>query len=419
MEALRTPLDAIRRRVNREIALRRAIPSSEVDAEAVRRFWSSLSPAVRLDVLRFTDSAIVSRVHGYMITLLKADIWSRMNEVSSASEVAPRLSGFEFEAPAERDCLGSLRAPIAILATEEFVVDGDLLETLELELGSPLLEGRPVLLKKDWSTVFDNPPSCWEDLQQQVYRLVELAIFHAERDPYFQLLSESSAAQASVPSRRGGRRKANKVIGRTPATKNDASKASQDMESNPSGPSVDAVSEAPERPESPPPPSEAKDPQRNEETTGENVGNDDAPLEVEEFESMEEKAIVAERIENVETLPEPAAKEETEKVGAEPVETRPISRSALLERPRLPRRLPTNEAVTCFQWLPDLFQDQPNHQFQLMQYRQKAQGIREAETAVARAVVKNTFFEVQVLDGHEAQEEHPLRRCASAGATLN
>ena len=30
-------------------------------------------------------------------------------------EPAPRLEGFEFEAPAERDCMGSLRAPIAIM----------------------------------------------------------------------------------------------------------------------------------------------------------------------------------------------------------------------------------------------------------------------------------------------------------------
>eukprot|EP00439_Symbiodinium_sp_Y106_P034708 s152_g4.t1 len=146
---------------------------------------------------------------------VQGDIWSRMNEVSSASDVTPRLSGFEFEAPAERDCLGSLRAPIAMLATEEFAVDDGLLDTIEKELGSQLLDGRPVLLRKDWSTVFDPAPSCWEELQQQLYRLVELAIFHAERDPYFQLLRESGGGpeQESLPSRRGGRRKAKKVIG--------------------------------------------------------------------------------------------------------------------------------------------------------------------------------------------------------------
>lgn len=36
---------------------------------------------------------------------------------------APRLTGFEFEAPAERDCLGSLRAPIAIMATQHAITE--------------------------------------------------------------------------------------------------------------------------------------------------------------------------------------------------------------------------------------------------------------------------------------------------------
>ena len=36
---------------------------------------------------------------------------------------APRLTGFEFEAPAERDCLGSLRAPIAIMVTQHAITE--------------------------------------------------------------------------------------------------------------------------------------------------------------------------------------------------------------------------------------------------------------------------------------------------------
>ena len=45
-----------------------------VDSGACCHFLrSGLSPAVRLDVLRFTDAAIVQRVHSHMITLLKAE----------------------------------------------------------------------------------------------------------------------------------------------------------------------------------------------------------------------------------------------------------------------------------------------------------------------------------------------------------
>ncbi|CAL1130202.1 unnamed protein product [Cladocopium goreaui] len=160
-----------------------------------------------MEVLRFTDSTIVQRVHDYMIKLLKADIWSRMNDVSiDGDEPAPRLAGFEFEAPAERDCLGSLRAPIAIMATEEFAADENLIQSLEHKLGSSLLTGRPALQRKDWSTVFDVSPSCWEELQDQVYRLVELALFHAGRDPYFQLMRDAP------PQPRSRRRKVRKPV---------------------------------------------------------------------------------------------------------------------------------------------------------------------------------------------------------------
>ena len=150
MEALRAPFDAVRRRVNRGIALHRAVPCAEVDAAAVRRFWRQLALELRLEVLRFTDAAVVQRVHDAMIRLLRAEIWSRMNDVTEP--VVPRLEGFEFEAPAERDCLGGLRKPIAIMATEDFAADEQLLEALERQLGSPFLEGRPALQPKDWST---------------------------------------------------------------------------------------------------------------------------------------------------------------------------------------------------------------------------------------------------------------------------
>ena len=40
---------------------------------------------------------------------------AKLVNLCSPEEPAPRLAGFEFEAPAERDCLGSLRAPIAIM----------------------------------------------------------------------------------------------------------------------------------------------------------------------------------------------------------------------------------------------------------------------------------------------------------------
>lgn len=44
---------------------------------------SALSTEVRMEVLRFTDSTIVQRVHDYMIKLLKAEPWWRRIEANS------------------------------------------------------------------------------------------------------------------------------------------------------------------------------------------------------------------------------------------------------------------------------------------------------------------------------------------------
>lgn len=43
---------------------------------------SALSTEVRMEVLRFTDSTIVQRVHDYMIKLLKAEPWWQRNEAN-------------------------------------------------------------------------------------------------------------------------------------------------------------------------------------------------------------------------------------------------------------------------------------------------------------------------------------------------
>lgn len=361
MEALRAPLDAIRTRLNRRIALQRAVPESEVDVKAVRTFWSSLPTEVRLEVLRFTDSTVVQRVHDYMIKLLKADIWSRMNDVSTGDEPAPRLEGFEFEAPAERDCMGSLRAPIAIMATEELAANDQLLETMEELLGSPLLNGRPALQHRDWSTVFDVSPSSWEELQQQLYRLVELAIFHAERDPYYQLLRD--APVPPMRRRRKAKRPAKKESTAISAADQTASaEQNQKVSQNTAATSMNATAEMTEE----------------DNKLGDEEGESDNP----DQEIAEDAACLE-----------------------QPAQLRPMAGSAEMAcRPRL--RLSSEEA-TCFRWLPDIFQD--GSHFQLMQYRSR--DAAEAKIPVARAYVRNTFVEVEVLDEHDVTPK--LRRSAS------
>mmetsp|Transcript_53544 Transcript_53544/g.96076 ORF Transcript_53544/g.96076 Transcript_53544/m.96076 type:complete len:343 (-) Transcript_53544:377-1405(-) len=337
MEALTRPLDAIRKRVQRQLALRRASPATDVDPAALKRFWSSLSPAVRREVLHFQDAALVRTVHSHMFALLKADMWRQMN--GAGDDEVGRLTGFEFEVPAERTCMGSLQDPFAIVATPEFANEKDLLGLLADTLGSEILSGRPALQKPDWLTVFADTPSSWSELQEQVFRLVELAIFHAERDPYFQLLAESRSHEDT-----GKRRVAKK------------------REKKKHAPAVCA----------------------------EETADDTEVIAI----SMPDK---------LEEVHQPAVKQEEDKEevcdqsstdGDEP-RSREVAQSRPLE-------------ATCFEWLPDLFNDKEASEFRLMQYSQGSVSRSPSpEVVVARAYVKNTFMEVEVFD---QPNKKPVRR---------
>lgn len=172
-------MEGLRNRLKSRAALRRALPADKVNPAAVQRFWSRLSEDERLSLLRFEDSDLVQRVDSHMKALCQAEIWQR--STSGCAETT-RLSGFAFECPAERDCLGRRMAPTALCAIPEFAEIDDLLQHLKQQLGSDLLAGRPALHRSDWVTIVDSTPNSWQELQLQVLRLVELAVFHAEQD---------------------------------------------------------------------------------------------------------------------------------------------------------------------------------------------------------------------------------------------
>mmetsp|Transcript_9388 Transcript_9388/g.21344 ORF Transcript_9388/g.21344 Transcript_9388/m.21344 type:complete len:378 (-) Transcript_9388:69-1202(-) len=177
-------MESLRARLQRQVALRRAASTDTVDVEAVRSFWAKLDPEARQGVLRFEDQALVQRLHENMKALCRAEIWAMANGVEGVRDAEPpqRLTGFEFECPAELDCYGRQPSPIAFTATEEYAANDGLLEDLQRELGSPLLQGRPALRRQDWLTTFEGSSASWEDLQHRVLRLVELALFQAQQD---------------------------------------------------------------------------------------------------------------------------------------------------------------------------------------------------------------------------------------------
>jgi len=314
-----------------------------------------LPEAVRLEVLSFRDPTLVQLIHGHMISLLKADMWSQMNGIGT-DVPSERLEGFEFEIPAERTCMGQLRAPIAVLSTAEFAQGASLLDDMEQQLGSSILQGRPALQKQDWHTVFDTVPSSWKELQDQALRLAELAIFHAERDPYFQLLAETArAADASGTTAEAQRRDAGARRGRRKAKRRQAGSA-PDLPTQP-------LSLAKARAVSPTAAASEAD-RRDKEDAAEDDDEEQGDLGEEVEEELGEKK---KRTDTYRLVPHLTQQE--------------------------------GNLISCFEWLPELFGDGPR-EWQLMetQRRGHAQQSRAVEVPVARAFVKNTFMEVELLD---------------------
>eukprot|EP00933_Yihiella_yeosuensis_P084205 TRINITY_DN98619_c0_g1_i1.p1 TRINITY_DN98619_c0_g1~~TRINITY_DN98619_c0_g1_i1.p1 ORF type:complete len:399 (-),score=98.30 TRINITY_DN98619_c0_g1_i1:205-1317(-) len=353
------------------MALRRALPASEVDAKAVKNFWRALSVDVRVEVLSFDDPTLLQRLHRHMHSLVRADLWSHMNGLSSGSASSSddasgpigRLKGFELELPAERDCLGNLRDPIAFTATDELVTNKRLFEDLEQQLGSCILDGRPVLQRQDWPIVFDSVPSSWEEFQQQVYRLVELAIFHAHRDPYFQLLQET-AQKAAAAAAAGKKKKSKKK-----KSAQEPAEASKDL------PAEDLIQEKHSEDGSA---ANSFEVQRPGDVSVEKVQEEEEQDDEEEGQAEEEE-------------PE----EEEIALIMEPVVRRPPSRSR--QAPGIPG---------CLAWFPKVFADGSAEGWELMTTLRGTSLHDNQDSAIPdhsmpaglRAFVKNTFVEVEEQD---------------------
>mmetsp|Transcript_36454 Transcript_36454/g.79772 ORF Transcript_36454/g.79772 Transcript_36454/m.79772 type:complete len:347 (+) Transcript_36454:44-1084(+) len=199
----------LKARLQRRAALRRATPAEEVDVAAVRRFWEELSPEAKTDVLRWEDPSVVNRLHDHMGSLCKAELWCMANRMEGLTTdgIGERLKGFEFERPIEGDCFGRPQGPTAFCVMPEHVEETDLIQELEEHLGGPLLTGRPVLQPRDWFTITEASPCSWDELQTQVLRLVELAIFYAQRDA-----AAASANRCPAPETDRGHEAAEKEL---------------------------------------------------------------------------------------------------------------------------------------------------------------------------------------------------------------
>jgi len=181
-------MDSFRARFYQRAALKRALPAESVDAQAVKRYWFSLTPDERADLLHFDDAPLAQKLHGHMTSLCRSELWCRRNLMGGiisrgGNEDEPeRLKGFAFECPAETDCVGRRQEPIGFAVLPDLAAREDLFEELERRLGSAFLSGRPVLRRNDWVTIAQETPAAWPDLQQQAFKLIELAIFQSHQD---------------------------------------------------------------------------------------------------------------------------------------------------------------------------------------------------------------------------------------------
>lgn len=196
-------MTSLRSQLHRRTALRRAWPSSEVEAEGARSYWLSLDVETRTAYLSFEDAGVVQRMHDHMSGLCKSEIWCQRNMLGglvsrSSGESVERLKGFAFERPTERDCIGRLAAPTAFCALREVAGNDDIFEELTRRLGGRLLEGRPVFNQKDWVAAVEATPSSWAELQLIAYRLVELAIFQAHKDAKDYAASQEAARRVAA-----------------------------------------------------------------------------------------------------------------------------------------------------------------------------------------------------------------------------
>lgn len=179
----------------------------KVDANAVRAHWSSLPLDEKLRVLRFEDTELMQRVSNIWHELCISDFACHLIGVRGL-KLSPQdgdMSLFAMEGYVDGE--DSIHDAV-LFAKLAFVEDDNVIETLECRLGSPLLVGRAALQRRDWPLLFKVSPNSWSQLTDQLFKLVELAIYYAycERDAHKPLPTLLEAAPRLLEGRSSKRR---------------------------------------------------------------------------------------------------------------------------------------------------------------------------------------------------------------------
>jgi hypothetical protein len=87
----------------------------------------------------------------------------------------------------------------------------DFFEIVEHWLGASLWVGRPMLPRRDWPSLFKGSINSWSELLRQIFKLVESALYYAERAGHLKLTAcVSSPTKKEAPCSRSSKRKAQK-----------------------------------------------------------------------------------------------------------------------------------------------------------------------------------------------------------------
>lgn len=149
-----------------------------VDAAAIRCYWGGLSFDEQLRLVHFEDRALVEKVAHVQTDLCNSDLLCFKLGIRGQDGVRQEVGMDQWLLECEAT---ARRTPVAFYAKPEFLEKTDLFNYIEQRLGRPFLLGRPVVQRKDWSSLLEPHANSWKVFMNQVLELVELVIFEAHQ----------------------------------------------------------------------------------------------------------------------------------------------------------------------------------------------------------------------------------------------
>lgn len=152
------------------------------DAKVAAEFWSSITEGERLEILHFSDKALVERASALRQNLRQREAGQDTHTTGGSA----CMEWLKFDTGSHREqvsAAGSQHVCVtSMFVSCDFGARADLPAVLSAHLGSSLLGGRAPVRSEDLASVFNPEPKSWEELKQQAFRLLGLAVLHAERD---------------------------------------------------------------------------------------------------------------------------------------------------------------------------------------------------------------------------------------------